>query len=308
MPEYNKLVRGRIPEIIEAHGEIPVTRVLNDNEYEHALIEKFAEEQKELADADTTEKIMEELADLQQLVWDTAEHIDSIERLNTITAQKAAERGSFAARIFLERTIESNELRQYTVNIYNESADKFAEYFKGIGPRQVHIKQALELAGNPKNPAVLELGCGDGRDAQVITDYTDNYKGIDISEGMVNLARKSLPTANFEVSDAVSYDFPDNLDVIYAFASLLHLDINEVKLVFEKAYKALRPGGVFYVSTKHRPEYTSEIKTDQFGKRLFYFYNAPIFTEMAGDSFEIVKNEVEHKNDTDWLEIAFRKK
>jgi predicted house-cleaning noncanonical NTP pyrophosphatase (MazG superfamily) len=104
MPEYNKLVRGKIPEIIEANGEIAVTRILNDDEYEHALIEKIAEEQKELAEADTTEKMMEELADLQQLVWDTAEHVDSIDRLNAIAAQKAAERGGFAARIFLEKT------------------------------------------------------------------------------------------------------------------------------------------------------------------------------------------------------------
>lgn len=104
MPEYNKLVRDKIPEIIAVNGETPIIRTLSDDEYEHQLIEKIAEEQKELAQSDTTEQMMEELADLQELIWATAEHIDSIEQLNTIAAKKAAERGGFAARIFLERT------------------------------------------------------------------------------------------------------------------------------------------------------------------------------------------------------------
>lgn len=34
---YNKLVRDKIPSIIEKNGEIPVTRILNDAEYKEEL-------------------------------------------------------------------------------------------------------------------------------------------------------------------------------------------------------------------------------------------------------------------------------
>lgn len=104
MPEYHKLVRGRIPEIITADGMTPFTRILSDDEYEHELIRKIAEEQKELAAADTIESMMEELADIQAAVKALARHISSVARLNEIETQKEEARGGFEQKIFLERT------------------------------------------------------------------------------------------------------------------------------------------------------------------------------------------------------------
>lgn len=104
MPEYQKLVRDKIPEIIKAHGEIPTTRNLSDGEYEVALIDKLAEEQKELANADTTEKMLEELADVQEVVNALADVIANRQALEQVRSRKHAERGGFEKRIFLERT------------------------------------------------------------------------------------------------------------------------------------------------------------------------------------------------------------
>lgn len=47
MPTYNKLVRGRIPEIIEQSGLSCRTRVLDDQEYVEALNAKLHEELEE---------------------------------------------------------------------------------------------------------------------------------------------------------------------------------------------------------------------------------------------------------------------
>ena len=44
---YNKLVRDKIPEIIENDGEKPIVRVLNDNEYKKELEKKLKEEYEE---------------------------------------------------------------------------------------------------------------------------------------------------------------------------------------------------------------------------------------------------------------------
>jgi SAM-dependent methyltransferase len=199
-------------------------------------------------------------------------------------------------------------LRQVTIDTYNQSADALAEYFKGIGPRVKYVDIALELAGNPKNPRIVEIGCGDGRDASYITQKAGFYKGFDISEKLINIAKKDLPNTQFEVADAIDFNYPPDLDVVFAFASLLHLNPKEVKDTLSKVSSALKPGGIFYISSKYSDEYKEEVKNDKFGSRLFYFYNAKIITELAGDDFEAVKQWQEVIGKTDWFEIALQKR
>jgi predicted house-cleaning noncanonical NTP pyrophosphatase (MazG superfamily) len=104
MPEYQKLVRDNIPEIISNEGITPVTRTLTDSEYELALIEKIGEEAREVAQADTTEALLDELADLQEVIIALARHISSEKHLEKVRVEKAQKRGAFEKRIFLERT------------------------------------------------------------------------------------------------------------------------------------------------------------------------------------------------------------
>lgn len=184
-----------------------------------------------------------------------------------------------------------------------------AEYFQGIGSRVEDIDLALKLAGDPDNPKVLEIGCGDGRDAKEIVKRTKNYVGFDISEEFIRIAKDSIPTASFEVGDAVTYHYPKNLDVVFAFASLLHLSKEEVKDVLKKVHHSLKPGGIFYISLKLRPEYTEEVKEDQFGKRMFFFYNPKIIAELAGSNYQVVSNNSGFitGKDTQWFEIALKK-
>ncbi len=85
------------------------------------------------------------------------------------------------------------DLRQQTVDTYNKSAKELAEYSHGIGTRKKYINRAFNLAGSPKNARVLEVGCGDGRDATEILKHTDNYLGFDIARKAVELAKQSLP-------------------------------------------------------------------------------------------------------------------
>lgn len=53
---YNKLVRDKIPEIIENDGEKPIVRVLNDNEYKKELEKKLKEEYEEFLIAEKNQK------------------------------------------------------------------------------------------------------------------------------------------------------------------------------------------------------------------------------------------------------------
>ena len=66
-------------------------------------------------------------------------------------------------------------------------------YCCGIGSRIDDIDNALSLAKMPTGAHVIELSCGDGRDAAEILKRVSDYIGIDPSVGLLNLARQSNP-------------------------------------------------------------------------------------------------------------------
>ncbi len=99
MRVYNKLVRDKIPEIIKADGLKANIRPLNDKEYLKELIKKLQEEAKEFAE-DTS---VEELADLKELLTALREAMGiHAGELEDVRRKKAAERGRFKKKIFLE--------------------------------------------------------------------------------------------------------------------------------------------------------------------------------------------------------------
>ncbi len=102
MPTYNKLVRDRIPEIIEATGKKFSTRILSDEEYLIELKNKSFEELEEYHDAETREDAIEELADLMEIFHAFAKsHGATLDDIEVIRREKAIKRGAFDKKIFL---------------------------------------------------------------------------------------------------------------------------------------------------------------------------------------------------------------
>lgn len=194
-----------------------------------------------------------------------------------------------------------------TIKTYDDSAAQLAEYFAGIGPRVEDIDLALELCDAKENIAAVEIGCGDGRDALEIVPRVASYVGVDPSEGLLAIAKKRLPEATFVKADALSYDYPDSVDVMFAFASLLHVNKDDMRIALEKASKALRPGGIYFVSLKERDEYTEEVKQDKYGERMFYFYNSSIIAELASPWFAVAYEDRQQIGETAWFTIALKR-
>ena len=96
--EYHKLVRDRIPEIIEKDGKTCVCSVLSQQDYITLLDQKLNEELAEYQES----KSMEELADLLEVIRAVAAaRGSSIGEVEKIRQEKAAERGGFEKRILL---------------------------------------------------------------------------------------------------------------------------------------------------------------------------------------------------------------
>lgn len=115
-----------------------------------------------------------------------------------------------------------------TINTYNNNVQLFSQKFDSLGPRINDIKEIFLLL-NIADPYILEIGCGNGRDARELLKYTNNYLGIDISEKMIELARQKVPQARFLVADIENYQLPLGLDLIFASASLVHVPKESLK-------------------------------------------------------------------------------
>ena len=103
---YNKLVRDKIPEIIENDDEIVFTHVLGDAEYRLELYKKLNEECMEVATSTSAKETLEELADVLEVVRSIAELNGSqLDDVIQIADRKMLNRGGFQKRIFLEKTI-----------------------------------------------------------------------------------------------------------------------------------------------------------------------------------------------------------
>ena len=106
---YGKLVRDNIPNIIESKGEIPVTKILNDETYKSELEKKLYEEYKEVIDASADDRI-EELADMIEIIRALAKlEGKTLQDIVEIADNKNIKRGAFKEKIFLEKVIEKAE-------------------------------------------------------------------------------------------------------------------------------------------------------------------------------------------------------
>jgi predicted house-cleaning noncanonical NTP pyrophosphatase (MazG superfamily) len=102
MPTHNKLVRDRIPEIIENTGKSFRLEVLDQMKFKKELKIKLEEEVREYIFTDTDIHAVEELADILEVIHALIEvHGHTIEEVETIRKEKVALRGSFHEKIFL---------------------------------------------------------------------------------------------------------------------------------------------------------------------------------------------------------------
>ena len=101
--QYNKLVRDRIPEKIEASGNKCVVAILSDADYKNQLDKKLNEECEEYQ----ADKSIEELADIIEVVYAIAQEKGiSVDELEKVRIKKATERGTFKNKILLIQTEE----------------------------------------------------------------------------------------------------------------------------------------------------------------------------------------------------------
>lgn len=112
---YDKLVRDKIPEIIEANGSTPVYKILTNREAllyaNDKLKEEYDEYIKEFSKPycpyeDDRKAVKEELADMLEVFYRAVKlNGFTIDEINNIREEKNNKRGAFDGNILLERVI-----------------------------------------------------------------------------------------------------------------------------------------------------------------------------------------------------------
>ena len=96
--EYNKLVRDKIPEIIETDGKTPIIKSIDGLKLKQALVKKLTEEGEEYLESLETE----EIADLLEILHGLMEAQGvSYEEVEKIRLSKKEERGGFSQGLIL---------------------------------------------------------------------------------------------------------------------------------------------------------------------------------------------------------------
>lgn len=156
----------------------------------------------------------------------------------------------------------------------------------------------------PKNATVLDAGCGAGRDAHILSKQGITVTGVDLSKGLLAVAREKFPTVTFVEGDLLDLPFEDmSFDGVWSNTSLLHLEtVSDVKQALSEMYRVLKTQGTLHVVVKAQTgaDKTAVVSDKLSGHERFFQY----FTvdEMKGllreAGFKIVLDKEYSETDT----------
>jgi len=141
-------------------------------------------------------------------------------------------------------------IAQRTLAHYDELAENF---WAGTRDHDVSANIAALLRYIEGAPpfAVLDFGCGPGRDLKVLSDLGHNAVGLDGAARFVAMAREHSGCEVWR-QDFLALDLPDrHFDGVFANAALFHVPGQELPRVLLQLHATLKPGGVLFSSNPH---------------------------------------------------------
>lgn len=91
---------------------------------------------------------------------------------------------------------------------------------------------------------VADIGCGTGRVTAHLAALGVEVSGIDLSPGMVDVARAGYPQLRFEVGSMTGLELPDGaVGGVLAWYSIIHTPPEQLPDVFAEFFRVLAPGG-----------------------------------------------------------------
>lgn len=139
-----------------------------------------------------------------------------------------------------------NEVAHATLKHYNDHAEDFWCGTRGHDVSQNIAALLNQIEATPPY-AILDLGCGPGRDLKAFRDLGHVPVGLEGSKRFIEMARD----AGYEVwkQNLLALDLPaSRFDGVFANAVLFHVPSQELPRVLLELHAALKPRGVLFSS------------------------------------------------------------
>ncbi len=194
--------------------------------------------------------------------------------------------------------------KEITIEYYNENAIQFYQntIYVDFSEIQKNFTQYL-----PQGAKILDFGCGSGRDSKAFIDQGYQVDSLDGSIEMCRLAEQLIgrTVRHMQFQD---FDDIDCYDGIWACASLLHLEPEELKDVLLRLHNAIKMGGYLYTSFKYGN--FSGIRNGRYFTDLTQESLTEILQSVGG--FEIVDIHIstdirQGRDEEKWINVILRK-
>jgi len=151
---------------------------------------------------------------------------------------------------------------------YDTVAASYADQVRNLMAEAPYERAILALFADLVQAAgggpVADVGCGSGRITAHLHGLGVGAFGIDLSPGMIEVARRDHPGLKFEVGSMTDLDLADgSVGGLVAWYSLIHIPDDQVSSVFAHFRRVLRPGGPLLLSFHVGDE--SRLKTQGYG-------------------------------------------
>lgn len=141
-----------------------------------------------------------------------------------------------------------------------------------------------ELAG--KDLPVADVGCGPGRVTILLSDLGLDAFGIDLSPGMLELARRTYPQLRFEEGSMLALSQPDaSLGGLLAYYSIIHIPWDLRPQLLAEFHRVLAPGAPLMLTFQIGPEHSR--RTEFLGTPIdisWYRQQPGELTDLLGDA------------------------
>ena len=209
------------------------------------------------------------------------------------------------------------------LNYWNALYSK--DNFFGSGPTKL-AKLAEEIMSKENVTKILEIGCGQGRDATHFSKLGYQVDAFDLSENAINYINKTKNVFGYEnlnvfVHDATKkLDFPkDHFDFVYSNLALQFFDIDTLERIFENIQRVMKDDATILFSTKKKGDkyYDFGTKINEYAFEhkgiTRYFYDKHLLEEVLKKKFEIlIFSDDLHENPnmttSVWWKILLKKK
>ncbi len=190
------------------------------------------------------------------------------------------------------KTFVKNNLNDRLRSDYNTIAEKF-DQTRIYLPTELEnlVRQVIQLS--TESPKTLDLGCGNGRTSQIFPSEA-NYLGIDISDRLIELAKKRFPGRNFMAIDNIYQKnlIDDDFDLVLCLAVMHHLKGRaEQKKFIRRIFDFVKPNGYILVTVWHpydKPPGDYIIPFDSAIKRFVHVFSLQELHRLVSEQFKII--------------------